>query len=286
MLFTSFVFYFVVSQSPTLPGYDWYFWGAEEGRGNTLGDNQPVPDLIPDEIIDVSAGSRHTFLIQADGSVVVAGFIESGVGYQGHLGLGVIDTRRRNLAGGQDRKSVEPTVITKVVSADGKEVDAPLFQLAFAGVGVGSDSGAMHALLISQDGKAYLSGNNNKGQLCLGNEDSVDLFHEVKGIDGVVHGAVGSEFTLLVTESGQVYGCGSNEVGQLGEEPDVIFTTTPTEIKGGLDGITEVAAGLTFALYVNSVTGKTWGSGSNIYGQLCGFTEGTPIYLPEVRCIN
>jgi alpha-tubulin suppressor-like RCC1 family protein len=237
--------------------------------------------LIEDEITDVSAGSRHTFLIQADGTAVVAGFRESGAGYQGHLGLGVIPGR--NLGDGKVRESIEPTVITTVVNADGKEVDAPQFQLAFAGVGVGSDSGAMHALLISQDGKAYLSGNNNKGQLCLGNVDPVDLFHEVKGIDNVVHGAVGSEFTLLVTASGQVYGCGSNEVGQLGEEPDVILTTTPTEIKGDLDGITEVEAGLAFALYLNSESGRTWGSGSNIYGQLCGFTEGTPIYLPEVR---
>ena len=38
--------------------YLWYFWGAEEGRGNKLGGNQQIPEEIPEDIIDVSAGSR------------------------------------------------------------------------------------------------------------------------------------------------------------------------------------------------------------------------------------
>ena len=58
---------------------------------------------------------------------------------------------------------------------------------------------------------------------------------------------------------------------------------SPTIIKGALNGITDVATGLGFAIYLNGETGKTWGSGSNIYGQLCGFTEGTPVVIPEVR---
>jgi alpha-tubulin suppressor-like RCC1 family protein len=281
-----FCFSLCVVQSPTLKALNMYFWGAEEGRGNTLGDNQEVPQEIKGEITDVSAGSRHVFLIEEDGTAQAAGFIESGAGYRGHLGLGPADT------GCEDRDFLRklcegrnvPLPVTTVFNADGEKVDAPPFRHAYAGVGVASDSGAMHALLISEDGKAYVSGNNNKGQLCLGNKDPTDFFHEVKGIDNVVHGAVGEEFTLLVTESGKVYGCGSNEVGQLGDEPlDLSLSTSPIEIKGGLNGITDVATGLGFALYLNGDTGEIWGSGSNIYGQLCGFTEGTPTTLPKVR---
>ncbi len=248
-----------------------------------------MPQEIEAEITDVSAGSRHTFLIEADGTVLAAGFIESDSGYKGHLGLGPSKTRceRREIWGGQCEKKPILDPVTTVVDADGKKVDAPRFRHAYAGVGVASDSGAMHALLISEDGKAYLSGNNNKGQLCLGNIDPVVYFHEVKGIDNVVAGAVGEDFTLLVTGSGQVYGCGSNEVGQLGEGPELSQSTSPIEIKGDtgdFNGITDVATGLGFAIYLNGETGEVWGSGSNIYGQLCAFTEGNPtIFLPQVR---
>jgi alpha-tubulin suppressor-like RCC1 family protein len=278
-----------IVQSPTRIAFNWYFWGAEEGRGNTLGGNQEVPQQIEAEITDVSAGSRHTFLIEAGGTVQAAGFIESDSGYKGHLGLGPSITRceGREIWSGVCKEQDVLRPVTTVVDADGNKVDAPPFRHAYAGVGVASDSGAMHALLISEDGKAYLSGNNNKGQLCLGNLDPVDYFHEVKGVDNVVNGAVGEDFTLLVTESGQVYGCGSNTVGQLGEGPELAQSNVPIEIKGeagDINGITEVATGLGFAIYLNGETGEVWGSGSNIYGQLCAFTEGIPsIYLPQVR---
>lgn len=264
------------TSSPTLIAVNWFYWGAEEGRGNTLGDNQQVPEEIQAKITDVSAGSRHIFLIDEDGTAVVAGFIESGAGYRGHLGLGPV-TNKQLIEGNN-----VPLPIKQVVDAGGKVVDAPPFIHAYAGVGVTSDSGAMHAMMISEDGKAYLSGSNNKGQLCLGdlNQKYVDYFHEVKGIDSVVTGAVGEEFTLIVTESGQVFGCGSNEVGQLGEGPEVF--ESPTEIMGELNGITDVATGLGFAIYLNGDTGKIWGSGSNIYGQLCGFTFGNPVTVPEI----
>ena len=248
-----------------------------------------MPQQIEAEITDVSAGSRHTFLIEAGGTVQAAGFIESDSGYKGHLGLGPSITRceGREIWSGVCKEQDIPRPVTTVVDADGKKVDAPPFRHAYAGVGVASDSGAMHALLISEDGKAYLSGNNNKGQLCLGNLDPVDYFHEVKGVDNVVKGAVGEDFTLLVTESGQVYGCGSNEVGQLGEGPELAQSNVPIEIKGDsgdINGITDVATGLGFALYLNGETGEVWGSGSNIYGQLCAFTEGIPsIFVPQVR---
>lgn len=218
---------------------------------------------------------------------MASGFIESGAGYRGHLGLGPVTSGctdrdyTRKLCEGNN----VPGTIEEVVDASGKAVPAPTFKHAYAGVGVASDSGSMHSLLISQDGKAYISGSNSKGQLCLGELDTtyVDYFHEVKGIDNVVNGAVGEDFTLLVTESGDVYGCGSNEVSQIGEGPDVF--ESPTIIKGALNGITQVATGLNFAIFLNGETGETWGSGSNIYGQLCGFTEGTPLVIPEVRAI-
>jgi alpha-tubulin suppressor-like RCC1 family protein len=267
-----------------LPGYNWYYWGAEEGRGNNLGQNQQTPQEIPDDVIDISAGSRHTFLIEADGTVQAAGFIESDFGYRGHLGLGPVQKCQGDTTKLCEGTNV-PLPVTTVVNAAGDLVDAPPFARVYAGVGVASDSGEMHSLLIAQNGKAYISGSNNRGQLCVGelNTEYVDLFHEVPGIDNAVQGAVGLDFTLIVTEDGKVYGCGSNDFGQIGQGPDVDLSTEPVQIKE-LDGVTDLSTGLSFAIFLNGDAGTIWGSGSNLYGQLCGFTGGNPVTTPQVRC--
>lgn len=110
--------------SPTLIAVNWYYWGAEEGRGLPLGENQQVPLEIEGEIIDVSAGSRHTFLVWNDGTVEAAGFIESDFGYRGHLGLGPVQDCED-----EPNKLCEnindPLPVEKVVDAAGNLVDAP-----------------------------------------------------------------------------------------------------------------------------------------------------------------
>ena len=63
------------------------YWGGEEGRGSEVGENQEVPDFQETEVIDVSAGSRHSFIINENGKASASGFIESFYGYKGHLGL-------------------------------------------------------------------------------------------------------------------------------------------------------------------------------------------------------
>ena len=271
-------------QSPTTPPLSWFYWGAEEGRRNALGKNQETPQEIPNTIQDVSAGSRHTFLVQTDGIVYAAGFVESELGYYGHLGLGPVKSAKKckkpdtefcvSAAGPAD-----PLVVEKVVDAKGKLVNAPPFKRAFAGVGVPADSGGMHAVLISMDGKVYITGNNNKHQLCLGKKyddvEFVEYFHEIPGISDVETVGVGDEFTVIRTSDNKVYGCGSNEVGQIGQGIDVETVNEPTEIKG-MGEVHDMSVGLRFAIFLDSSEGEVWGTGSNIYGQQCFFDEGIP----------
>ena len=77
--------------SPTGPKDIWWFWGAEEGRGCEINTDQQIPDELPGPIAHVSAGSRHTFIILDDGTgtgrAVAFGFVESELGYRGHLGV-------------------------------------------------------------------------------------------------------------------------------------------------------------------------------------------------------
>ncbi|EJK48018.1 hypothetical protein THAOC_33222, partial [Thalassiosira oceanica] len=274
--------------SPTLLGYNWYFWGAEEGRGNTIGENQQVPQEIPDEIIDVSAGSRHTFLINTDGELIVAGFIESDFGYRGHMGVGPIDDCE-NESDQLCEGSNDPLVVIEVFDEKGKSVemgdsDFPFFRFVYAAAGVPADSGEMHAAAIDFNGDVWVTGNNNKGQLCLGEFGDLnfrDSFHKVPGLPGpALKAQVGDEFTLILLENGDVWGCGTNEQGEIGQGEDVDISTKAVKIED-LKNINQMSAGLQFAVFLDNKN-RIFATGSNLYGQMCAFTSGLPLTVPEI----
>ena len=95
---------------------------------------------------------------------------------------------------------------------------------------------------------------------------------------------MGLDFTLLLLADGRVFGCGSNEDGELGLGGDVATAMTPTEVViPGVRRVEGIAAGLRFGLYVERGTGRAFGSGSNLFGQLCADTDGDPVTVPQVR---
>ena len=100
----------------------------------------------------------------------------------------------------------------------------------------------------------------------------------------VVAAAVGLDFTLLLFADGRVFGCGSNENGELGLGDNVPSVAVPTEIFiPGIRRVEEIASGLRFGLYLERGTGRVFGSGSNLFGQLCEDTDGNPVTVPKVR---
>ncbi len=232
-----------------------------------------LPDAQANEVIDVSAGSRHTFKLDKNGTASVSGFIESMASYRGHMGL-----HRVYLEEGPNAfKKVK-----NVVNSDGDIIPSPKFMKVYAGAGAPGDSRDMHSVIIDTRGNVYTTGNNDKGQLCLGDYESRDTFHQVSGLTfRAVAAAVGLDFTLILQADGKVFGCGSNENGELGLGKNINGTTTP-DGANGLRNITEVAAGLSFSLYL-SRTGSVFGSGSNLFGQMCETTEGDAVHDPKVR---
>ena len=273
---------FPTTNSPTksIAGCPWYYWGGKEGMGLAVGDVQEIPEIQLQQVIDLSAGSRHTFIVEEGGIVYVSGFIESLSAYQGHLGI----MRDRVSEGPNGYRSIKA-----VVDSANKTIPSPQFAQAYAGAGAPADSRAMHSLLIDRAGHVYTTGNNNKGQLCLGDMDSRDMFHNVSSLPGPAKAAaVGLDFTLILLSDGRVFGCGNNEQGELGLGPNVTHSAFPDN-DNGLTGITSILAGLSFSLYLQADgllgrvdKGKVFGSGSNLYSQLCNSTGGDIITVPKV----
>lgn len=227
------------------------YWGAVESIGEELNVDILTPEEADELVIDASAGTDYSLLILADGRAAAGGVISSIVDYTGHFGIDTGD-----LAVGL----VELLIITTVVNLDGDEVPAPDFIRAVAGVETSDGNGEMHSLLIDEDGNVFTFGNNDQGQLCLGDESNRELPTQVDLSTPAIAAAIGRDFTIILTEDGEVFGCGSNVVGQLGLGPDIISVDELTIIVDIGDDVRDVAAGFEFSMFVSDsgvyVTGQ------------------------------
>ncbi|XP_033866323.3 X-linked retinitis pigmentosa GTPase regulator-like [Acipenser ruthenus] len=78
--------------------------------------------------------------------------------------------------------------------------------------------GDEHTALVTDNGKLYMFGSNNWGQLCLGTKNTVNKPTCVKALksEKVKLTACGRNHTILYTAKGNVYTAGGNNEGQLG----------------------------------------------------------------------
>ena len=242
--------------------------------GGPVGEDQTVPEAETGYVIDVAAGPRYSLLIDNGGAAYASGFIESKFEYHGQFG---IDPDQLSEGSNTWRQ------INTVVNVDGIEVNSPAFTKVYAGATGSANSGEMHSVLIDDKGYVYATGNNNRGQLCLGDAEPRYIPHRVK-FDTVdtpaIAAAIGEDFTLILFADGRVYGCGSNEKGELGLGSDVKSVDTPSN-ENGLSDIVELSAGLNFALF-RAKNGKVYVTGSNIYMQQCQDSDGSPTTTPRV----
>lgn len=207
-------------------------------------------------ILDAASGSRYTLVVLSDGSAAAGGLIDIIDDYQGHLGVSEVSEGVNEL-----------TVITSFTDKDGNTLAAPpKMAKVFAGVETSPESGLMHSIFIDEDGKVYASGNNDKGQLCLGDTDSRDTPVEIDLSEVAVSAAVGGDFTLILTENGKVFGCGNNANGQIGLGSSVETSLLPND-GNDLEDVTSVSAGLNFALFMADA--GLFVTGDNTNGQLC-----------------
>jgi alpha-tubulin suppressor-like RCC1 family protein len=220
---------------------DVFTWGSgylgQLGHGNT--DRQLVPKRVEGltNVTDIAAGNSHSL------AMVEAGSLHSwGNNYRGQLGLG-------DHGLGSHRN-----VPTEVPGVNGVVAVA---------------AGSRHSLALSRDGTVMACGNNNAGQLGLGDTDERDMFTVVAGLRGVVDIDAGRFHTIAVTAEGGLYTWGTGRaIGHGGD-----YSTqrlVPTKVTGGGIGeavVVQVAAGYNHSMAL-TVSGQlwTWGDGEN--GQL------------------
>ena len=228
-----------------------------------------VPTDANEIILDGSAGSGYTLVILSDGLAAAGGVVDNLDNYQGHLGI-------LDVAEGVN----ELTAISTFTDLDGNVfAEPPIMAGVYAGVEASVDSGLIHSIFLDEDGNVFASGNNDKGQLCLGDNESRETPVQIDLPEPAVGVAVGGDFTLILTEEGKVYGCGSNELGQLGLGSDIDSALLPND-GNDLTDVSSISAGLNFALF--QTDDGLFVTGDNTYGQLCVDPETDKIFTPSL----
>jgi alpha-tubulin suppressor-like RCC1 family protein len=129
-------------------------------------------------------------------------------------------------------------------------------------------AGGLHSLALTSDGSVWAFGNNSVGQLGNGSTATSYAPVQVPGLTGITQIAAGGDFSLALASDGSVSAWGGDDEGQLGDDDAgrLGYSTTPVQVRG-LTGVTQIAAGLKFALALRS-DGTVWAWGENDSGQL------------------
>jgi alpha-tubulin suppressor-like RCC1 family protein len=289
-------------------------WGAN--AAGTLGNGTTDPNLLPSavfglgadsDVVTVAASTVFALALKADGTVV--GW---GANALGQLGDGTFTNRptpvtSATLGSGSGVVAIAAGLSHAVaLKADGSvwswgsNNNGNLGNPAIVGasnmpvpvVGLGSGSGVVSltaggnfTLALKADGTVWAWGNNNNGQLGIGNTINQPVPVQVKGPGalGVLSNIValsappanGGVFALALSAEGTLWAWGNNSSGQLGDGTTT-NRNTPVQVKGvgGSGALADVTAidagGGTNNLHALAVqtdgTVLAWGSNSN--GQL------------------
>lgn len=243
-------------------------WGynmfGQLGDGSGLNRSTPVPMTRLDSTgnvvmvtnaIGVAAGSLHSLVLLADGTVLA-----TGANGNGQLGDGT--TNARQVA----------TLVPEVCGLDPMS-GLPLRATAIA-------AGGRFSLALCEDRSVRAWGANGEGQ--LGDGSFVDRTRPatVPGLTNVTGIAAGNEFALVRDATLTAWSWGSNSSGQLAEDPGGVARRAVPARVAGLTSVAAVTAGSEHALAVR-VTEQVVAWGRNAEGQL-GLGNETNRFVPTL----
>ena len=162
-------------------------WGSGYNRLGHLGlgdtTNRNIFTKIATDIKSAYCGSEYTVALKNDGTLWACGYNN-----YGQLGLG--DTNNR-------------TVLTRITTNtnDIKSVHC----------------GDSHTLILKNDGTLWTCGDNQYGQLGLGDTSNRAIFTQITtNINDIKSVYCGGNYTSILKNNGALYVCGANVYGQLG----------------------------------------------------------------------
>ena len=193
-------------------------------------------DSIGNDNKQIACGCSNTFVIKNDGSLWGTGSIGSG-----QLGLG--DTTYK-------------TTFTQVTT----NINNDVAQIA---------CGGSSTFILKNDGSLWSCGNNNRGQLGLGDTTDRNVFTQVTtNINNDVKQIVcGNNHTFILKNDGSLWSCGGNGSGQLGLN-DTTDRTTFTQVTTNVNNdVKQIACGSVHTFILKN-DGSLWSCGNNGSGQL------------------
>ena len=142
-------------------------------------------------------------------------------------------------------------------------------------------AGQSFSLALQANGTVWAWGDNNNGELGIGNYIEQNYAVQVPGLSNVVAISAGIFYSLALTSDGNVWAWGDNSYGELG---DGSYTThiTPEQVPG-ISGVVALSAmGITsLALTADSAV---WVWGDNTWGELgldsFSCTQSSPTRIP------
>src|SRR5205085_2623473 len=144
-------------------------------------------------------------------------------------------------------------------------------------------AGSAHSLILDNNRQVYAFGNNDNGQLGLGDYHSKIKPTLIQHLTNVVQITAGNYYSLVLTNTGQIYSFGLNQDGQLGLSNDK-QRNIPTLIPN-LNQIIQIVAGNRHSLALTN-NGQIYTFGSNDQGQLgLGdniYNRNVPILIPNL----
>ncbi len=136
-------------------------------------------------------------------------------------------------------------------------------------------AGWTHSLALGSDGTVWAWGDNRFGQLGDGTTIQSDTPVQVPGLSGVTQIAAGDGWSLALRSGGTVWAWGVNTYNELGAQDPDPYTNSDVPVQvAGLSGITQIAAGGSFGMAVQTTVRlgflrhSLWTWGQNSYGQV------------------
>src|SRR6185295_1927624 len=213
------------------------FYGA---TGNGVGVStfsQPVQVQNLSDVVGVAAGDTQSFVILSDGSAKAFGYNS-----YGQLGLGF--------------------------GPGGALVGTPAPVWGLTGL-TAISTGDRHTLFLRNDGKVFVAGANDWGQLGLGTITPIGNVIEptqVPNLTGIVAIAAGSLHSYALREDGTVWAWGINQSGELGTGSTSAPVPSPVNVSV-VKGVTAIAAGSATGFALRS-DGSVYSWGLNSGGTL------------------